>query len=31
MCGWVGAWRLIRDRFLERMVKKAIQHMQLNW
>lgn len=31
MCGWVGAWRFIRDRFLERMVKKAIQHMQLNW
>lgn len=28
---WVGAWRFIRDRFLERMVKKAIQHMQLNW
>lgn len=22
MCGWVGAWRFIRDRFLERMVKK---------
>lgn len=28
---WVGAWRFIRDRFLEKMVKKAIQHMQLNW